>query len=271
MSNEISRNVTQVIEMLEAASENMVRVYDAGYREGSASAADTGYSLGRREEYDNFWDAFQEDGSRRDYKDAFGAFWNAKIFTPKYDIIAEGDASGIFRDMSRTPVPNIKTVCKNFGIRLDLSGATSLAEAFKYCSSPELPTLDLSLATDLTDMFSYSEIVNVEKIISSETTEWSETAFGYYNQSDIEHCIFDGVIAKSIDITPLRYLDKESIVSLVNTLSNETNGLEVKIMRSAVNKAFETSTGANNGVSSAEWTSLAGSKPNWNINLSEVN
>lgn len=61
-------------------------------------------------------------------------------------------------------------------------------------------------------------------------------------------------------------LSKASLTSVVNALSSTTTGLTVTVRASAVKKAFETSEGANDGMSSEEWLTLVATKPNWTIN-----
>ncbi len=71
----------------------------------------------------------------------------------------------------------------------------------------------------------------------------------------------------SIDFYWCTKLSKASLTSIINGLSAETSGLTVTLSKTAVNKAFETSEGANDGSTSAEWLALIATKPNWNISL----
>lgn len=62
-------------------------------------------------------------------------------------------------------------------------------------------------------------------------------------------------------------LSHDSIVSIVNALSpNATNG-NVCFSVTAVNKAFETSEGADDGSTSQEWQDLVSTKTNWSFIL----
>jgi hypothetical protein len=63
-------------------------------------------------------------------------------------------------------------------------------------------------------------------------------------------------------------LSKESIESVINGLSSEVIGFTAKLKLQAVNKAFETSVGTNDGSNSTEWKALADTKKNWTITLS---
>jgi hypothetical protein len=62
--------------------------------------------------------------------------------------------------------------------------------------------------------------------------------------------------------------DKETIVSMINTLSQNATGMVATVGKKAVDKAFETSEGANDGSENAEWLTLTATKTNWTISLS---
>ena len=61
--------------------------------------------------------------------------------------------------------------------------------------------------------------------------------------------------------------DTLSIESVVNCALN-ANTVRLTFSEEAVNKAFETSEGANDGSNSTEWKALADTKKNWTITLS---
>ena len=65
-----------IADKLLTIAENEQKVYNAGYWEGYY-----GY-------HNEFWDAFQVNGTRTDYHMAFsGGGWTDMIFQPKYDLI----------------------------------------------------------------------------------------------------------------------------------------------------------------------------------------
>ena len=86
----------------------------------------------------------------------------------------------------------------------------------------------------------------------------------------LEEITVAGTIGKAIDFSPCAKLNRASIESIIGALSEATSGLEARLSKAAVNKAFETSEGANDGVSSAAWYTLGGDgrdKSNWVISL----
>lgn len=259
MSNNTDFLFQSVVDKMVLASENIPKVFSSGKT--------VGFREGKEEEWSIFWDAFQDGGERRIYKDAFSRCWNAANFKPKYDIIAQEDASGMFRNWGKDLYGNIAEICRNCGVTLDLSNATCLSSAFEFCCSPELPTLDLSNAVDISDMLSFAGVKRIEKIISSGITGWqSPNALSLWSQG--EHCIFEGEICESITLSESAMFDKETIVSMINTLSQNATGMVATVGKKAVDKAFETSEGANDGSESAEWMTLTATKTNWTISLS---
>ena len=60
-----------IAEKLQIVAENEQKVYEAG----------------KKTQYDEFWDAFQDYGNKTNYANAFGGYWNEKTLRPKYDIV----------------------------------------------------------------------------------------------------------------------------------------------------------------------------------------
>ena len=101
----------------------------------------------------------------------------------------------------------------------------------------------------------FSECVNVNSTFSSASTL-------------INIRFKAGTLSRSIDtLSGCRVLSKESLTSIVRGLSDTASGQTLTVSRTAVNKAFETSEGANDGSESTEWTALVGEKSNWTISL----
>ena len=58
---------------------------------------DRGFAEGKQEEYDRFWDAFQQNGTRTNYERAFRR-WTDEIYKPKYIPKPTSSTIGIFED-----------------------------------------------------------------------------------------------------------------------------------------------------------------------------
>lgn len=77
----------------------------------------------------------------------------------------------------------------------------------------------------------------------------------------------ENTLSLSMDMKSCRSLSRESIESVVRGFNVSAVGQSLTLLKAAVNKAFETSEGANDGSTSAEWATLIGTRPNWTFNL----
>lgn len=243
--------------------------YEIGYQEGNVK----GVEQGKQAEYDRFWDSFQQNGERAMYGLAFaGVGWKQDTLKPKYLI-----------------KPNSATSEKNNGVN----------QMFSLCNWNQQPLIDYSLIKDKFDfsectkapqLFSNAWIDNIDVDLSN-CTELYQT-FGHGNNGSTpnirlkvsEKAVFnrtfywnsanvtfteDSVIGQNgLDLVRSTTMEKSHLTSVINALSTTTSGLAVTLSLQAVDKAFETSEGANDGSTSEEWTTLVNTKKNWTINLS---
>ena len=224
------------------------------------------FEAGKQAEYDRFRDTFQQNGNRTDYGYAFrGDTWTDDIFNPKYDIVPNTYGVQMFHLSSIT---RLASKLKELGVKLDTSKCNSFLQMFQSSSIKDIPELDGSNCNSLSYTFgSGAKVETIEKLILTE--KLTVVANAFRQASNLKHCIFDGVLAiTGLDMKDCTLLDKESIISLVNILSTTTSGLAVTLSLQAVNKAFETSEGANDGSNSTEWQTLVNTKKNWTVNLS---
>ena len=224
------------------------------------------FEAGKQAEYDNFWDSYQQNGNRKDYSMSFAKYWTDETFNPKYDFILT-NASSMFNNSTIT---TLASKLKEKGLKFDTSNfaVNGALQMFQGSTIKDIPELDLRNCTNIGYLFGSGALVEtVEKLILTEKLTNVSNAFR--QARNLKHCIFDGVLAiTGLDMKDCKLLDKESITSLVNILSTTTSGLAVTLSLQAVNKAFETSEGANDGSNSTEWQTLVNTKKNWTINLS---
>ena len=109
-----------------------------------------------------------------------------------------------------------------------------------------------------------SKIETIEKLIVGEKNTFTKT---FDNCAELINIVMEGTIASSVSFPHSNKLSKNSIVSILNTLSSTVTGQTLTLNSEAVNTAFETSFGVADGSSSEEWTSLVASKTNWTITL----
>lgn len=236
------------------------------------------YDKGKQDQYDEFWDVFQVNGDRRRYSYAFSnGNFSVATFYPKYDIILEGSNDMLFnsfigeRVYNDEPPWSLKQRLAECGIVFDTSKATTLTRLFDYCYHiAELPTIDLSSITTVAinrlcgEMY---RLVTLEKLVVKDTIAPTNA---FYRCDKLKNIVIEGTIGQNgFNFQWSKELSKDSITSIVNALSTTTSGKTITFSQAAVNKAFESSPGANdgstanNGEGSAEWQALKATKSNW--------
>lgn len=235
-----------IAEKLTKVAENVQKVYEAGQEDGKKTA------------YDEFWDTYQEKGSRTSYVYAFGGVgWDEKTFKPKYSMKPKS-ATYMFAQS----YANLDSVV------LDTSNLTNGAYMFQTYYGSTLPTINISKITvtyNLAYMFAYSYLVTIEKLIVSENTAFVNTMFT--NATRLENITFEGTIAKSgLDLSPCTKLTKESITSVINALSDTTTSMKLTLSKTAVNTAFGINVDdVTTYPEGTEYYNLRHSKDNWTI------
>ena len=250
------KKIAEVTEKLAKASENSAIIYESGLE------------AGKKSEYDAFWDTFQKNGSRRYYERAFedtangGQRWvYGATYRPKHPMKPLSAIS--MYAYGALPYEAIAAV--------DFSECTDLYSTFSYFTirgdaEKKFPPIDVSSATRTQNMFGWvSGIYEIEKI----TVKRSSVLSSMFNgATSIREVRFEGEIGSSFGLSTCTNLSRESIENIIEHLSNSTTGLKVTFSRAAVNKAFETTEGANDGESSGDWSALVATKStNWTIAL----
>lgn len=188
--------------------------------------ADAVYEKGKKDEYDKFWDAYQNNGNRTDYSAVFqgNKGWTKDNFYPKYDIKPVGAATQLFYAWE-TGSFNLKQRLEECKVVLDTSKATSMVSAFNYSKFTELPTIDLSaMTTASSGIFTnnYGSLTTIEKLIVSENTAIGSW-FGQYCQN-LTNLIVEGTIAKSgFNVQYQKKLTTASLLSILTALSKESD------------------------------------------------
>lgn len=228
---------------------------------------DAVYEAGKKAQYDAFWDNFQSYGNRKDYKLAFSREgWNDETFKPKYNMRVTS-ATQMF-EMSR--IVNLTKALKDNGVVLDTSKSTNVSNMFYYSQHiKQIPVIDVTnCSSNVIGLFGTCRALEtVEKLIlKNDGSTVIDRCF--VNANSLRNIIIEGVIGQNgFDVQQSTKLSKASLTSIINALSATTSGLTVTLSKTAVNKAFETSAGAGDGSTSAEWQILIAPKSNWTISL----
>ena len=200
------------------------------------------FEAGKKSEYDEFWDTFQDYGNRTRYINAFSwNWWTDELYNPKYPLLCTS-ANAIENtfyyntSITDTKVPII--------VQAPNESATQnmLATFYRCHKLKTIPLLSLEGVGNFRNTFTECyelETLNLQGIVE-----------------------VDG-----FDLHWSTKLSKDSITSIINTLSNTTNGLTLTLSQTAVDTSFETSEGLADGSTSSEWTTLIATKSNWTISL----
>ena len=237
--------MSTIAEKLTTIAENMPKVYEAG----------------KQAEYDAFWDILQDYGNREIYMGAFAyAAWTDATFKPKYDIKIVGSGSNVFNG---TKIVDLEATLGRCGRKLDTSEANNLNSAFSSRNLEVIPTIDMrsitASATSNANLNIQPEMKTIRKIIIDEATPWHTSCFRY--ATGLTNLVVEGVIGNTNwNLQYSKNLSKDSIISAINALSNNTSGLSIVFSEDAVISAF-------GSTDATEWQTLVATKPNWTISL----
>lgn len=236
-----------IADKLMQIANNQKKVYDKGFADGSAEAQ--AISNGA------FWDAYQENGNRTDYQNAFsGRGWTEETFKPKYDIIVS-NAYMLFRYCG---IKDLGEALRKAGVRLVIQhnqmSMTFNNTLLEVIYGIEFPTT----FTSLNSCFHYNSYLREIRvpIPVMETTDMNAFA----NCHELREVRFSGAIGKSLNLQWSRFLSYASIVNIFQTLSSNVSGQTLTLSEEAVADAFD-------GIDSQEWTDLVATKSNWKITL----
>lgn len=222
-----------------------------------------------------FWNSYQNKGIRTDYAEAFsGKGWTVEYFTPMYELHPTQSAENMFaRSVLAIDLANNLT---EQGIAFNMTHATNISGLFYDSDFTRVPKITLggSLTSSVWHLFSESDsLVTIDEI--ELTDDFTDAGTVVLWAQCFENCVAlknitftgNGKITQSIDLQWSKSLTKASITNIINYLSTDSNAMICRLSLEAVNVAFESAEGAKDGTSSAEWTALIETKPNWSVAL----
>lgn len=239
-------------------------VYDVGVESGRNEMMDVaqaeyenGVAAGEQGEWSRFWDALQGNGNRRNYNYAFyGSNWKDENFRPKYDIVP----TECERILYKAAVTDLAKILETCGVTLDTSQSTKFHYAFNGSQITHLPTISTVKASKLSYTFyDMQSLTTIDTLILKD--DGSQTFEYTFWCNDLVDLTIAGTIGNDFSVTNCHRLSKASITSIVNALSSTATGKKLTLKKTAVTSAFGSTT-------AAEWTTLANSKQNWTIALS---
>lgn len=259
-----------IAEKLSRAKDDIDAVYEAGYGKGYAEGEangtggyDQGYADGKQAQYDEFWDRFQDNGNRTNYRQSFSG-WRDEYIRPKYKVVPT-----VARSLSTTfeECPNVKKFeAKYFDFSQVPYGTAQNQGAyytFASCAAlEEIEDVGLSPTFMYTGTFAWdANLHTIAKITVDENTQF---ASAFTQTRGLVNLTFEGTIGQNgLNFQHSTKLSKASISSIINHLSDTTSGLSITLSKTAVNNAFNTVP----DIMSPAWNELIQRKPNWTINL----
>lgn len=155
-------------------------------------------SWGMQTEYDRFWDAYQQNGNKTNYDQAFAyTHWTDETYNPKYDIVCNGSNStrqAFYNGrMTSTKVPiRVKNTELNATFTgssvktiplLELDGITGIRNnPFSGCSALENITIEGSIEADISFQWS-TKLSNASIWSIAMALAWMNTDAGENNRT----------------------------------------------------------------------------------------
>lgn len=209
--------------------------YSEGYSKGRDEAWTSGYEQGRafgrtegiEQEHSDFWDIFQENGTRTIYEGAFSRqYWNDRNFKPKYDLNV-GSGSTMFNQFGGPAIStegvsyNLTKLLDDCKVKLNTSKNTTFANFFYYSSISRVPEINVTGATSaLSGTFALArKLETIDKLVlkSDGSNTFNNTFQGCLSLREI---LIEGVIGSNISFADSSNLSMQSIDSIVTALKD---------------------------------------------------
>lgn len=216
------------------------------------------YEAGKLAEYDAFWDSFQNDPDHipenGDYRFS-GAGWNNKTFKPTKSMKPTSATSMFRRNRFNGDMVEL---FEQQDITLDFSECTAMTYVFYECSASRIGVIDGTKSANLTAIFGYMYNCHTIDLVKVQRNNYfNDNSFRCPALIEIR---FEGEIGNAVNFQWSVNLSKASQVSIFNALSTAL-ATRATFSKAAVDKAFETAPGANDGSTSQEWKDQVASRP----------
>lgn len=187
-----------------------------------ASGVSEVYDKGRTDEWSDFWDKYQEKGTKSQYLYSFaGHSWTDETFKPKHNISPSYSCQYMF---TYSRITDLAGILKRQNVTLNLSRANSVASAFQYCDKltnlPEINLSGITSAGNANMLFdSATSLETIEKLVFSNTSGINY-AYAFKSCTKLKNVVFEGRVTRSIDLHWSSSLSVESMKSLIACLED---------------------------------------------------
>lgn len=241
---------------LTTIAENVPKVYESGIAEGKAQGDI------------DWWNIITDNFTRRAYDYGF-ANMAIKDFAPPQPIVITGRSLYLLHSC-----PELETIAPNsidFSGTPDIQTVSTSAYYYTFADNPKLkaiPTLNMPARGMY---YTFGRCTSLERIELVQVRENTQMDSPFFRLPMLKYIRFSGKIGVNIGFSYSPMLSKDSINSVISCLSTTSSGKTATFSLTAVNNAFETSEGAADGSTSAEWNALIATRSNWTINLLDSN
>lgn len=183
---------------------------------------DSVIAVGGGEDSGQFWDFYQQNGNRTDYKYAFYGLgvWNDATFKPKYSIELEGTPTAMCQWLGRGDGVTVDMSKRD----IDASKITS-AQAMFMNANVKNVSLDLSACRSLSGTFNNQDGGGyVENITLKVTEELTNASQAFNKCTALTNLTFteDSVIAcNGLNLSTATNLTHDSLMSIINALEDK--------------------------------------------------
>lgn len=186
-------------------AENIPKVYDAGKAEG------------KDKEWNLFWDALQNNGTRTVYSRVFqGGGWTKESFKPKYDM----KPTNVYYMFAASQIEgDLVEILEDLGVELDFSQATADTNyMFSGAKFTRVGVIDTSSMGGIYQTFmSMYNLVTIDKLILKD--DGSQSFISPFSGCwALENLTIEGKIGKAFVIGNSPKLTHDSLMSIINAL-----------------------------------------------------
>ena len=244
-------------------------VYDKGYADGKKAGISEGIEQGADVEKKRWWGIFTDNGTRTAWTYGF-AGWPADCIDPLFDVTPI-NATAMFTNITASGDKklNIPEIEARNNIKFDFSKTTHFGNFIAWGAVEDLGFMDLRSAVQANATFANSS--HLKKVSIAIKEDGSQNFSGAFDYTTVleDFTVVSGVFGSNLNFQWTPKLNKASVTSIVEHLSDNTSGLSVTFSKEILNqKQFDWNSGTTTPVwSSGEWEALIATKPYWSFKL----
>ena len=192
---------------------------------------DSAFENGVKSEYDRFWDEYQCNGQKTNYRCAFNGYgWTEKNFFPKYDIKGENSGYQPFMFFNCESAAQCEKIdlsqrLRDCGVTFDCSGSGYIEQTFYFANISVIPEVSTVRCTgQLNQVFVNPYVESIEKLILRDdgVQRYYQT---FNNATALKNITIEGKIGQNgfnVSWSPLTH---DSLMSIINALQDKSEDI----------------------------------------------